>query len=189
MTKRDKNKDEAKIRELIEAEEIAALERFRSSHFPERLVIEIRSAAMLLSRPSPFRAIQRPIWISAAVAVLLGSAALLSLLRRPPAPNGSLIVENFLRKLPGIKAIENRPETLPAASPVTVSFLDKALAAFMANPQTSLSASPDPRHQRGFASIDPKAEPMDLRDIYDILIINKSVERVLTAIFERTKEG
>jgi hypothetical protein len=173
---------------LIEAEEKAALARFRSSHFEERLKKRIESADTP-SRPFSFPGIPRPVWISIAVLILLGGALLLHRLFRVPAPDANLTIENFLRQLPGIQAIENRTASPPGATPVTVTSLNEVLAVFMANPRTPMNSSPNPRRHQGFSSINPKAEPMDLRDIYDILIINKSVERVLTAVSQKTKEG
>ena len=188
MANVDEKNDEDTIKGLVEAEEKAALARFRSSHFEEPLKKRIQSA-VTPSRPSPSPAVPRPVWVSIAVLILLGGVLLLHRLFRAPAPDASLTIENFLRQLPGMQAIENRRATPPGASSVTVTSLDEVLAAFMANPQIPMSSSPNLRRHQGFSSINPKAERMDLRDIYDILIMNKSVQRVLTAVSRKTKEG
>jgi len=57
-------------------------------------------------------------------------------------------------------------------------------------PAAEKPGAPDaPRRAEGFPPIKSLTKPMDLEELYGILVIDRSVERVLTAISPIAKEG
>lgn len=188
MSKDDGKKDDVTIGELVRAEEEAALARLRASGFRERLDERIRSSAAPASRSSLFRGVPRAVWVSAAALATVGGALFMLRLLRTPAPDGRATVEDFLLRLPGIQGIENR---LPAPSDVAMpmSSFDRAISDVLSSPAAGPGRVRAVREGRGFSSIDPLAKPLGLQELYEILVANKSVERVLNAISQKTKEG
>jgi len=189
MTDVDEKKDVETFRELVEAEESKALAEFRASHFRERLEDRISSAAASSPRPSLFQVIPRPVWVSSAMLIILGVAAIILLHLRAPAPDDRAAVEALLRQLPGLYAVENQVRVVPDLSSLPLSPLEKGIASILSNPSASSGATPLPGQNQGFSTINPKKVPMDLQKLYNILIMDKSVERVLTAVSQKTKEG
>jgi hypothetical protein len=188
MNDADKKAAEVVIRYLIKAEEEAALGRFRTSRFPERLGENLRTRGTQPGRPAFFPAISRPIWISAA-ALLLVAGTLLSL--RPfkaPASNGTMTVASFLRQLPGMQVIEKTPQISEFSFPPG-SALGEEINAALSGPNAQPGAVPTLGRDSAFIMIDPKIKPMGLEELYNILIVNKSVERVLLDASQKTKEG
>jgi hypothetical protein len=189
MGKPERKTEDDAIRELIEAEEKPALDRFRASHFEERLEQRIKSASGPARRPSLSRAIPRPVWVLLAALILLGGALLTFRFRRTPASDGRAAVEAALRQLPGMQAIEKEPRPVSDLSSPPTSLLEKGIIAALSSPNVQSGAAPIPRRNRGFVAINPRREPLDLEELYNILVVNKSVERVLTLISQKSKEG
>lgn len=121
--------------------------------------------------------------------IILGVAAIILLRLRAPAPDDRAAVEALLRQLPGLRAVENQVRVVSDLSSLPMSPLEKGIAGIFSNPNASSGATPLPGHNQGFSAINPKKVPMDLQKLYNILIMNKSVERVLTAVSQKTKEG
>jgi hypothetical protein len=178
--------DESVIRDVVSAEEEAALSRFRTGRFGERLEGRLRSERAPTSHPFILGSIRRLAWVSAA-ALLLVAATLISVrLLRKPAPDGSLVVLSFLRQLPGIQSIENRPRTPWDASPALSTPLGRVVSGLFPG-QTGSSGAPRLSEQgKGLLCINSGAEPMGLQELYDILVTDKSVERVLMIVFQKT---
>jgi len=189
MTDVDEKKVVENFRELVEAEESRALAKFRASHFRERLEDRISSAAASSPRPSLFQVIPRPVWVSSAMLIILGVAAIILLHLRAPAPDDRAAVEALLRQLPGLHAVENQVRMDSDLSLLPLSPLEKGIANIFSKPNASFWATPLPGQNQGFSAINPKKLPMDLQKLYNILIMEKSVERVLTAVCQKTKEG
>jgi hypothetical protein len=188
MSRRDKKNEEETIKDLIEAEAEAALAQFRASKFKELLEKRIQLASTAPSRSSFFRLIPRPVWVSMAVLFLFGALLTYRFLRAPE-PKASLTVENFLRQLPGMQAIEKEPRQVYHLISRPTSYLENGFAVVISNPHAQSGGAIIPRPDHGFLAINLKTEPMHLEELYGILIINKSVERVLTVISHKTKEG
>lgn len=189
MADLDQKNDGDMISELIAAEEKDALARFRASRFEDRLRNRIKMDRAQPSRPSALRAALRPVWISAAVLVVLGSAALIFLRSRPPAPARVMSVENVLRLLPGIQAIEKQKPGGLDIAPLSGSPLDQSIAAVLSSRIRPDAGSPALDRHPAPPSFDPARKPLDLQELYDLLIMNKSIERVLTLVSPKPKEG
>jgi hypothetical protein len=187
MNDEEGNKDEVLVRQIVEAEAKAALARFRAGRFQERLNEKLGTADAQPARPSFFRAVPRPIWISAAALVLVGAALLGLRLPRAPASNGAMTVASFLRRLPLMQAMEKTPQ-ISEFSALPGSPLGEKIHAALSRPNAQPGASNGLR-SRAFKSINLDTKPMDLEELYDILIGKKSVERVLTDAALKTKEG
>ena len=189
MSDVDEKKDVEAFRELVEAEENKALAEFRTSHFRERLEDRISSPAALPPRPSLFQVIPRPVWVSLAILIILGVAAIILLQLRAPAPDDRAAVEALLRQLPGLHAVENQVRVVSDLRSLPMSPLEKGIARIFSNPNASSGEIPLPGQNQDFSAINPKKVPMDLQKLYYILVMDKSVERVLTAVSQKTKEG
>jgi hypothetical protein len=188
MTGRDRNDDADTIKEIVEAEERRALDRFRSNRFGERLKKSLADQAARPFRPEGFRSVLRPALVSLAILIVMAAAAVWLLRPRTRAITGGAAIEAFLHGLPGLQAIENPPRPLSVVSPVPGSPLEKSIATVLSGPSES-SASPGSSRSREFSAIKPGSEPLGLERVYEILVIDKSVERVLTDISLKTKEG
>jgi hypothetical protein len=189
MNDADNKADEVIIRELVKAEEEAAMASFRTGHFRERLEETLRAADGPPSRQPLLRSVPRPVWVSAA-ALMLATGALLSLwLFRPPASDGSLTVASFLRQLPLMQAIEKAPSQIAEFSSLPGSILEKKIIAALSGPDAQPGVAPTGGRNGAFMTINPETRPMGLEELYNILIVNKSVERVLTDASQKTKEG
>jgi hypothetical protein len=188
MTGNGKKNNSGIIEELIDAEEKVALAKFRSGRFLERLEERIESAAPPAVRPYLFRGVPRAVWVSAATLAIVGGALFMLRLLRTPAPGGSAVVESYLRRLPGIQAIETRPRAF-SETPLPMSSFDRAISDVLSSPAAGPGRVRAVREGRGFSSIDPLAKPLGLQELYEILVANKSVERVLAGISQKTKEG
>ncbi|OGD18404.1 MAG: hypothetical protein A2W03_06755 [Candidatus Aminicenantes bacterium RBG_16_63_16] len=188
MTGRDSNGDANIIREIVEADERRALDRFRSNRFAERLKKSLADPAARTLRPEGFRPALRPVWGSLAILIVMAAAAVWLLRPRTRAITGGAVVEAFLHGLPGLQAIENPPRPLSAVSPGPGSLFEKNIAAVLSGPPGS-SASPGSSRSRELSAVKPGSQPLGLERVYEILIIDKSVERVLTDLSPKTKEG
>jgi len=189
MSDADEKKDVEAFRELVEAEESKALAEFRAGHFRERLEDRISSAAGSSPRPSLFQVIPRPVWVSLAILIVLGATAIILWRSRAPAREDRAAVEALLRQLPGLHAVENQVRVVSDLRPLPMSPLEKGIASIFSNPNASSGVTPLPGQNQGFSAINLKKVPMDLQKLYNILIMDRSVEHVLTAVSQKTKEG
>jgi hypothetical protein len=190
MGETDGKHNEDAMEELIEAQLEAALARFRASHFRERLERRIQPAVTPTSHTSLLRAVPRPVWVLTAFVILLGGSFLVDRFLRTPAPGASPTIETFLRQLPGMQAIENRPRPVSGPETLPPSLLEKQVASALASaaPPTRMPPESEPCGTP-LSLIRRQAKPLALQELYDILILDRSVERVLTSIFQKTKEG
>lgn len=189
MADLEKKNDGGLISELIAAEEGDALSKFRASHFEDRLRRRIKVDLAQPSRPPALRAALRPVWISAAVLIVLGGAALVVLRSRIPAPQSAVTVENALRLLPGIRAIEEQWPRRVDIAPLPSSSLDQSIAAVLSTGIKLDGTPPIPDRHPAARSFDPDRKPLDLQELYELLMMNKSIERVLTLVSSKPKEG
>lgn len=193
------------VRELIEAEEREALARFRDSRFGDRLKARLDNHEVPAIRPAPPGPAFRPVWVSLAVLVAIAAAAiwLLRPLSRPPL-SGPLAVAAALHRSPGLRAIESgdvesgdvpQGDTLRQArvspwgtSPRGATPLENDIASVLSRAARISAATPRPE-QPVLAPLEPLRPPLGLRKVYEILVIDRSVERVLSNISQKTKEG
>lgn len=190
MTGQKKTAEPDSIKETIEAEEDGALTKFRSSRFGERLQRRIADQAATSPVAAGYHSALRPVWVSLAVLVILAAAAVWLLRARQQTIPGAAPVEAALHGLPGLEAIENPPRPLPRASSPTASPFEMDVTSVLSFSRgTGRAPTPGSARDRGFSAIDPASEPLGLRRVYEILVIDRSVERVLSDISTKTKEG
>jgi hypothetical protein len=189
MADPERRNDGDLISKLIAAEEENALARFRASHFEDRLRSRIVTGLARRSRPPGFRAGLRPVWISAVGLVVLGSLVLVFLLHRPQVPRSVITVEIALRHLPGIQALEMQPPGGLDITSLSDSPLDQSIAIFLSTWIRPERTPPVGDRRPAVPSFNPDRKPLDLQELYDWLIMNKSVERVLTLVSSKPKEG
>ncbi len=187
MNAQKKTAEPDAIKEIIEAEEARALTRFRSSRFGERLQRRIADQAAKSPVAGGSPSVLRPVWVSFAVLVILAAAAVWLLRPRPQAIPGGAAVAAALHGQPGLVAIENPPLPLAGASPLPASPFERDMTSVLS--VSKGTGGPGSARGRGFTAIDPEAEPLGLRRVYEILVIDRSVERVLMDISQKTKEG
>jgi len=185
----ERKNDSDLISDLIAAEEEDAIARFRDSHFEDRLRSRIRKDLARAPRPRAFRAVLKPAWISAVVLVVLGSAVLIVLRSRPPAPQSVITVESALRLLPGIQALEKQETGGLDMVSSSNSALDQSIAAILSTRVMQDGRYPVRDQPPAAGSFDPQKKPLNLQELYDLLIMNRSVERVLTLVSSKPKEG
>lgn len=179
------DKPEAKdgsLESLIGAEADAALARFRSGDFEADIRKRIEKAPRTKPQPRYVPILIRPVW--AAIAASLFVIALGFALFYRPAPRADLArsIEKMLRLAPGIETLE-AGFSAPDRTPRAVSDVPDAihLAAVIAG-----SANPSPAQPSGRDEAAPQklrdVRPLSLEEIYKILSIDKSIERVLALI-------
>ncbi len=188
MTGADRNDVADTIREIVEADEQRALDRFRSRRFDERLKKSLADPAANPPRPEGFRPVLWPALVSLAVLIVMAAAAFWLLRPRARAGHGGAVVEAFLHGLPGLQAIEHPAPSRRVVSAAPGSPLERNIAAVISVPIATSTLPGSPR-DREFSAIKPGSEPLGLERVYEILIIDKSVERVLTDLSPKTKEG
>lgn len=189
MTDPERRHDGDLISDLIAAEEEDALARCRATHFEDRLRGKIAAGLALPSRPRAFRAALRPVWISALALAVLGSLVFVFLPHRPGVSRSAMTVESALRQLPGIQAIEKQePGDLDMIS-LSDSPLDQSIARVLSTGIRPDETPPAGDRHSAVPSFDPDKKPLDLQELYDLLMMNKSVERVLTLVSSKPKEG
>ena len=184
----DMERDKDIIRELIEGEQAKALARFRDSRFGERLKRRLAERTVGRLRPAPLFPALRPVSVVLAVLIVVGAAAVWLLRPRTSGIESGTAVTAFLRGLPGLQAIEFPAPLSSGASPLPASPLEKNISSVLSVSKRT-GGAPGPGPGRGFSVIDPGSEPLGLRRFYEILIIDRSVERVLSDISPKIKEG
>jgi len=189
MEKNEKKPAPDLIEKLIGAEEEAALRKFRAGDFQARLEKRIQKKEGEKHRLSFFRQNPKLVWGAAGLLVAAGVIVFLVIPRHPPSEVTVKTLENVLSQMPGFQAIERQPSVnlnsqtiLPA--PLEAFFVSvlSEIEKQKASKESMEAKSPNP--YEGY-----KPPPLDLQKKYEILIIEKSVERVLSLISQKFKEG
>jgi len=174
-------KKEEQFKSLIRAEESAALARFRSEDFESHVRRRITVSPKEKARPFG-RMLARPVWIAAAGGILLIAVGI-SLLRRPaPKPDLARSIEGILRLAPDFRALEvglgarSRGSEAAAAAP-DASNLAALIVGGMSSAATR-SAEPGAEVMRKSR----ETRPLSLEEIYRIVTVDKSIERVLMLV-------
>ena len=174
--------DEGSLEHLIDVEVNAALARFRKGDFESRLRQKAREGNEGRSAPVRLRALPAWAWPAAAAVVFACGFILITSLtssRRPPRPDLAITVENILRQAPGYQALEREGVVSPRAtqerlSPLNGRILTALLTVRQGPASIPLSDEVPASAGKGF-----KRRPMTLEEIYRILFIDRSIERVL----------
>jgi hypothetical protein len=189
MEKNEKKPAPDLIEKLIRAEEEDALRKFRASDFQARLEKRIQKKEGEKHRLSFFRQNPKLIWGAAGLLLAAGVIVFLAIPRHAPSEVTVKTLENVLSQMPGFQAIERQPsvnlnsQTIPPAPlEAFFAFVLSQLEKEKASIEFAETASPNPYEGR-------KAPPLDLQKKYEILIIEKSIERVLSLISQRFKEA
>ena len=176
------------VRDLIETEVRTALARFRGSRFADRLKKRPAEQAVRLPTAGRLRPALRPVLVALAALIILSAAAVWLLQPRPHIVQGGTPVAALLRGLPGLHAIEFPAPPPAGVSPLPASPLEKNISSVLSVSRET-GGAPGPAGRSGFSVISPKSEPLGLQRFYEILVIDKSVERVLLDISPKIKEG
>jgi hypothetical protein len=188
MTGLDRKSGSDPIRELVEADESQALARFRNAGFEERLKRRLAEQTVAPPLPGRLRPALRPVWVPLAALIILGAAAVWLLRPRHHTAQGGAAVAALFRALPGLRAIEFPAPAPAGVLPLPASPLERNIGSVL-SVSRGASGAPGPGPGRGFWAIDPGAKPLDLQRFYEILVIDRSIERVLSDISPKIKEG
>jgi len=176
------------IRELVEAEESQALARFRDTGFGERLKRRLTEPTVTPPLSGRLRPAWRAAWVSLAVLIVLGATAVwLSRSGTRSIDSGPAVAAHF-RGLPGLQAIEFPAPASAGVSALPASPLEKNISSVL-SVSKGTGGTPIPGSSRGFSAIDPASERLGLQRFYEILVIDRSIERVLSDISPKIKEG
>lgn len=167
---------------LIDAEVDSALAKFRSGRFEANVRESIREMAGRKSVDSLPHGLPRPARIAVAAGLLAGVVTIMILFQRTPRPDMAQAIENALQRTPGILALERHPSERLLAQEEIPSFLNNEI-------QSALRLGrrkPAPARQSVEGAAIPgkiqNLRPLTLEETYKILVIDKSVERVLALI-------
>jgi len=167
---------------LIDAETDAALARFRSGNFEANVWKHVKDAARS-SPKSPFAPIlARPVWGGIAAGILVIAVGFALFHRPVPRVDLARSIEDGLRLAPGIEALEaelSAPDRKPVAEPDAPDAI--RLAAVIAGNRDAGGARSTGRGEE--ISLKKRGlRPLSLEEIYKIVSIDKSIERVLTFV-------
>lgn len=168
------------IDHLIAAETESALDKFRGGDFAGRVRRKIDTGPPPRRRRFAFLgAVPRAAWVAMTAAVLVGAALLLFPPEKKQRSQIASTIEDFLRQAPVSQEVESPAAKRPRAEEDRVSPAETAIVtALLAGKQSAsaaLKSAPGPKSS-GEAK---RLRPLGLEEMYKILFIDKSVERVL----------
>jgi len=179
------------IKRLIADEEAAALAEFRTKDFSalvqRRIAKEARDGRK--RRASFFGRLLRPAAIAAAAALVCAVVVFLVLPRGSSSNETAAMIQRVLLGMPGLQPPDRRTPTDSEAAGVSGGAFSFSFAAVLAAAHGEITGG-----ERGRAGSSPpggerRAPHLSLQEKYEILIIEKSVERVLTQLANKFKEG
>ncbi len=181
MSDRGRDSKQESIERLIDAEIHAALAEFRSGHFEADVRKKIRGMGTIKKGIHFAGGFRRPVWIAAGLVLLAGAIMLTLLFHRTPRPAMARAVEAVLQQAPGIAALEYRlSQRNQEAKEIIASPMNSQIQTVLWQRGLNSGAAPDDSLSR------PKAgrgtRPMTLEEMYKILVIDKTVERVLALV-------
>jgi hypothetical protein len=183
MTVLDPNSQSDVIEQVIAAETERALARFRTKDFAAD--VQKRIAAGSPPKKRRFRilgAVPRPVWIAFAVAIVAGAGLLLLSPGRKQRPQMASTIERLLLHLPDWDKAES-PSDLPRDDEAGVfSPMQTAIVQALLAGRKSAAATPPAFQEAKPAGEVKRLPPLGLEEMYKILFIDKSVERVLALI-------
>lgn len=182
MSDRVQDSKQLSIEGLIDVEVSAALAKFRSGDFDAAVRKNIGEMKIQKSGISPSRGLRRPVWIAAGLGLLAGILTLTILFQKSPRPDMAQAIKNALQRAPGILALERHPSERLLAREEIPSFLNNEIqSALRLRRRKPAQAGPSEEDAATPGKIQ-NLRPLTLEEIYKILVIDKSVERVLALI-------
>lgn len=169
------------IEDIIAAEEKEALARFRACDFLSHIEKRLQSLPAESFRSRLRRMIWRPAWVVILGVALLGGMALRLVIHRSPRPNFSATIEQALHRMPGFQAIEGSVPLPSEMRASATSSWEKRIADALSRPSAEAAKS-QIRSPESRAGQIRRGRPLSLEEIYKILFMEKSVERVLSLI-------
>jgi hypothetical protein len=179
------------IERLIADEEAAALAEFRTQDFPalvqRRIAKEARDGRK--HRASFFGRLLRPGIAAAAAALVCAVVVFLVLPRGSSSNETAAMIQRALLGMPGLQPLDRPAAADSEAAGDSGGASSFSFAAVLAAAHGEITAG-----ERGRAGSSPpggegRAPRLSLQEKYEILIIEKSVERVLTQLANKFKEG
>jgi hypothetical protein len=175
-------KKEDPLESLIRGEENAALARFRSEDFESHVRRRIAAVSPEEKARPLGRMLARPVRVAVAGGILVIAVGI-ALLRRPaPKPDLARSIEGILRMGPRIEVLEPGSLARARIPDATAAAPDaNNLAALIAGGMSSGAARSAERADavpRRFSG----ARPLSLEEIYRIVSVDKSIERVLMLV-------
>ncbi len=176
---------------LIADEEAAALAEFRTKDFPalvkQRIAEETPDGRR--RRPSFLSLLERPAAIGAGVALVCGLIAFLVLPRGSSSGGAAAMIQKALFGMPGLQALDRTAVVDSEAAGVSGSASSDSFAAVLTTARKEIAAGERARTGSSPPGGKRRAPRLSLQEKYEILIIEKSIERVLTQLAKRFKEG
>jgi hypothetical protein len=180
------------IERLIADEEAAALDEFRMGDF--RACVERRIAEETRAgegrRASFAGRFLRPAVVTAGAALVCVVVAFLILPRSSSSNGTTAMIQRALLGMPGLPSPDMTTAINSEAAGVSAGVPSLSFAAVLASARDEMAAG----ERAGDVSSaarggDSRAPRLSLQEKYEILIIEKSVERVLTQLANKFKEG
>jgi len=179
------------IERLIADEEAAALAEFRTKDFRARVGRHIakETRAGEGRRASFAGRFLRPAAISAAAILICVFIAFLVLPRSSSSNETAAIIQRALLGWPALRSLPRATAAKPEAASVSGGAASFSFAAVLAAARNEIAAGERVRTGSSAPGGELRAPRLSLREQYEILIIEKSVERVLTQLANKFKEG
>jgi len=167
------------LERLIRAEVDAALAEFRAADFEADFRRRIRERTGRKSGPVPLRALPAAAAIAAALMAI--GAGLLLFLRPWRSPQGNIItaIETVLGPTPGGQALERKGMEPSRPAEVSPSPMSSQILIALMRAHQSPAAVMQTDRSKPSAGGSRRSRPMTLEEMYRILFIDRSIERVL----------
>jgi len=170
------------VRKLVAAEEEYALRRFHRRAFGSRIKALVQAEEKNLSRSSPWRRIPVAAWTGAALLAVMVVIALTVFITRSPQLSPGQILENFFTQTPGARTLLDRTVAAVNGTEIRPSSFESAISKTL----DALSMEPAARaprtSEKAPLSAGPETPRLGLEKTYEILIGEKSIERVLSTL-------
>jgi hypothetical protein len=188
MTNDDRESRPDAIERLIADEDAEALVEFRTRDFPDLVERRIAEAGRR-RRPAFSGRFLRPVTVVAAAVLACAVIAYLVLPHGSSVNESAAMIQRALQGMPGLQPPDKAAAGDADAGSASGSASPLSFAAVLASAYGEITAG----EREGAGASDPagerRAPRLSLREKYKILIIEKSVERVLAQLTNKFKEG
>ncbi len=172
------------IERLIAEEESAAMARFRGSDFAPRLKGAIAVAGHEAPAPLPSRRIPGWTWAAAGVLTAAAILAYIAVPKRGPSRGAAEEKRTAFVRLPGLEEMELWAKDA-ALAPAPLSRATSAFAAALARMKAGAATA----ESVGIAPTEQRVPHLGLEKLMEILIRDKAVEKTLSLVSPKIKEG